>query len=487
MNNFWDSSVWGALFILAILLGAILIANALKRMIPVLKKSLIPTSVLAGIIILIVTEVYTAITDVPFFNTEFFGGNGYNFLEIITYHSLALGFIATSFKATDGKFGKKRSNEIFNTGVTTVSTYLIQAVFGLGITLLATLVIKDFFAAAGVLLPFGYGQGTGQALNYGMIYESQGFVGGKAFGLTIAALGFLSASIGGVIHLNILRRKGKIKVVDKTEKAISNEQIDSPREIPMQGSVDKFTIQLALVIFAYVLAYLVMFLLGLALPGMKATIYGFNFLLGVLAATLVKVVMKGLKKKNVIKKEYVNNFLMTRISNFFFDVMVVSGIAAIRLSLLENYWGIILILGVVGLVITYIYNRIVAKVLFKDYLEEQFLAMYGMLTGTASTGIILLREIDGEFKTPAADNLVYQNFPAIVFGFPMMLLATLAPEKPVLTLIILVAFFMVMNVILFRNQIFRRKRLSSGVNIDGDGQKVDGAEVGEIESGEQKE
>ena len=84
--------------------------------------------------------------------------------------------------------------------------------------------------------------------------------------------------------------------------------------------------------------------------------------------------------------------------------------------------------------------------------------MYGMLTGTASTGIILLREVDGNFETPAADNLVYQNFPAIVFGFPIMLIATLAPVKPVLTLIILVAFFAIMNVILFRSFIFKRKK-----------------------------
>ena len=112
----------------------------------------------------------------------------------------------------------------------------------------------------------------------------------------------------------------------------------------------------------------------------------------------------------------------------------------------------------VGLAFTYAYNLFVAKVLFKKYENEQFLMMYGMLTGTASTGIILLREIDGEFKTPAADNLVYQNFPAIVFGFPMMLLATLAPQKPTLTLVILVLFFAVMNVLLFRNQIFRSKK-----------------------------
>ena len=84
--------------------------------------------------------------------------------------------------------------------------------------------------------------------------------------------------------------------------------------------------------------------------------------------------------------------------------------------------------------------------------------MFGMLTGTASTGIILLRELDGEFKTPAADNVVYQTLPAIVFGFPMMLLATLAPVKPILTLGIFVAFFLAMNLLLFRSLIFKRRK-----------------------------
>jgi len=144
--------------------------------------------------------------------------------------------------------------------------------------------------------------------------------------------------------------------------------------------------------------------------------------------------------------------------NFFFDIMVVAGIAAIRLNALGKYLLILLILGVAGAVVTYAYLRFVIKKLFPAYEEEQFLAMYGMLTGTASTGIILLREIDGSFQTPAADNLVYQNFPAIVFGFPLMLLATLAPEAPGLTWIILLVFFVVMNIILFRAFIFKRKK-----------------------------
>ena len=253
-----------------------------------------------------------------------------------------------------------------------------------------------------------------------------------------------------------MKKRGKFSFSEDKYK-LNKEKIEADDEIPMQESIDKMTIQIALIFVSYVVAYLLMCLLGKLLPGMKATVYGFNFLLGVLSATLIKTTMNFLKKKRVIKKEYMNDFLLTRASNFFFDIMVVAGIAAIRLDVLQKYWGIMLILGVVGLVITYIYNRMIAITLFKEYPEEQFLAMYGMLTGTASTGIILLREVDCDFKTPAADNLVYQNFPAIAFGFPLMFLASLAPAKPVLTLIIMFVFFIIMNVILFRKQLFGKK------------------------------
>ena len=346
--------------------------------------------------------------------------------------------------------------EIFNTGVTTVSTYILQGIFGLGITIVAAMIVTGFFPGSGVLLPFGYGQGTGQALNYGGIFENDyGFTGGKSFGLTIAALGFICASIGGVIHLNILKIRGKVKVQDAQNASDEAHTQTTDQDLPMNESIDKLTIQVALIAFAYVLTYLMMSGLGALLPGMRSVIFGFNFLLGVLSATLIKALLKLLKKGKLVKKEYTDNFLMTRTSNFFFDIMVVAGIAAIRFGLLEKYWGIILIMGLTGMIITYLYNYLVARVLFPEYTQEQFLMMYGMLTGTASTGVILLREIDGDFKTPAADNMVYQNFPAIVFGFPMMLLATLAATKPLLTLLILIGFFAVMNLILFRSVLFR--------------------------------
>ena len=450
MVNFWDTGVWGTFNLVAVLLASLLLATVMKKSIRVLREALIPTSVLGGILLLIIGSIYSALTGSNIFDTGFFGGNGIDKLETITYHALALGFIASALRSTGGKLSKQRTTEIFNTGVTTVSTYLLQAVFGLSITIVAAWILTDFFPAAGILLPFGYGQGTGQALNYGGIFETDyGFVGGRSFGLTVAALGFLSASIGGVIHLNLLRRRGVVG------KAGLEAEAEMPRrEVRMNGSMDKITVQIALIALAYILTSLIMMGLGKLLPGMKSLIYGFNFLIGVLVATVMKPVLRAIKPF----RNSTDNFLLSRCSNFFYDIMVVAGIAAIRLSILEKYWGVMLILGVVGLVITYAYNYFVAKKLFPGYVQEQFLAMYGMLTGTASTGIILLREVDGQFKTPASDNLVYQNFPAIVFGFPLMFLATLAPKKPYLTLGILFAFFVVMNLILFRSAIFKKRQ-----------------------------
>lgn len=458
MENFADYSVWGGFLLVAVLLLAVITANTLKRMIKPLHNSLIPASVLGGLILLVISFIYKLIFGQEMLETYFFGTNGSANLEIITYHSLALGFIATAFKSQQIKASKKRLSEIFNTGLTTVSTYLLQGVFGLSVSILAALIAPGFFKAAGLLLPFGYGQGTGQALNYGNIYESDyGFIGGKSFGLSIAALGFLSASIGGVIYLNILKKKGVLSQKKEGNNVIAFNEIQGSNEIPMQESMDKITIQLSFTTSAYLITYLVMKYLSMLIPGMRSVIFGFNFLLGVIIATVMKTIIGKLTKRGVIHRVYISDFLMTRISNFFFDLMVVAGIAAIRINVLLNYWVILLIMGVLGLIITFIYNHIVADKLFPEYKREQFLMMYGMLTGTAGTGTILLREVDREFKTPAADNMVYQNFPAIVFGFPIMILATLAPVHPYLCLNIFIGLFIVLNLILFRSKIFRTK------------------------------
>ena len=133
--HFYDSDVWSWILLFAVLTGSLLAGNSLRRKIPLLRNSLIPTSVLGGAVLLIVAAIFKTITGDVMFDTAAFGYSGTKNLEVITYHALALGFIASSLKTSEKKLDKKRAIEIFNTGVTTVATYLLQAVVGLVITI----------------------------------------------------------------------------------------------------------------------------------------------------------------------------------------------------------------------------------------------------------------------------------------------------------------------------------------------------------------
>ena len=60
--NFWDFSSWGFFNLMAVLLGSLLVAQMLKRSIPALEASLIPTSVLGGGVLLLISTVFKTIT-----------------------------------------------------------------------------------------------------------------------------------------------------------------------------------------------------------------------------------------------------------------------------------------------------------------------------------------------------------------------------------------------------------------------------------------
>ena len=207
-NSFADSIVWSYMIQVFILVGALLIGNVIRRKIPFIRRSLMPTSLIGGLIILIIKF----IPEVNDFIDE-------GFMEIITYHTLGIGFIALAFK-TAKESQKTSTKTVVETGLLTGAVYLLQAFIGLAVTI--TMVLLSFnqvIPGAGVLLALGYGQGTGQALNYGKLYEnSYGFDGGTTFGLTIATMGFIASSVVGVIYMNILKNKGKLRIADENER-----------------------------------------------------------------------------------------------------------------------------------------------------------------------------------------------------------------------------------------------------------------------------
>ena len=464
--NLWDANVWSFVITMTLLFVAMILANTLRNTIPALRRLMIPSSVLGGFILLIANTIFKNCFHIELYQT--------GMLEILTYHGLGLGFSAMALRSVDKKQDNRSKTGAFDSGVTVVSTYLLQAVMGLIVTIVLFHLINSFFAS-GILLPMGYGQGPGQAYTWGHTYEaSYGFVNGTSFGLAVSSMGFVSASIGGVIYLSHLRRKGRFSGEmgkDASDADMTIDQYAGKNEIPLSESMDKFTIQVSLVFFAYILAFLFMKgvnvivdtgVLGGLGKTVQSMIWGFQFLFGTIFGLLVKMVLGKLRKKEIIKRDYVNNFMMNRISGFMFDIMVIASIAAINLNafLTPSFIVPLTIICVLGAVGSYIYLRFICRRVFPMYEDEAFLSLYGMLTGTASTGAILLREVDPKFETQASDNLVYHQPWAILFGFPMFLLLGVAPQsvgKSLLTLGICIVLLIAMNIILLRKYIFKKK------------------------------
>jgi ESS family glutamate:Na+ symporter len=262
-----------------------------------------------------------------------------------------------------------------------------------------------------------------------------------------------------------MRKKGVIKEVQKVD-FTSTEIIASPNEVPVTEAVDRMTIQVTLILFVYSLVFLLIYgvyQLDLGNFGentLKPLVRGFNFLFGSLFAILLKVVFRKLREKNIMTRDYPNDYILNRISGFMFDLMILAGIAAIKIEVLKGLIIPLIVICVIGVVVTYFYVRKLSYMLFPGYEEAAFVSLFGMLTGTTSTGMILLREVDPLFETPAAPNLVYQSFYAIAFGFPLFALLGYAPrgvKETIISGVVIVAMFIVFNVIMLRDYIFKKK------------------------------
>ena len=90
-----------------------------------------------------------------------------------------------------------------------------------------------------------------------------------------------------------------------------------------------------------------------------------------------------------------------------------------------------LLMAVLGGIVTYVYLYYMCKKMYADYFYEGLFSMYGMLTGTISSGVLLLREIDPNLETPASNNLISGSSFGILFGIPVLLLISFAAKSEV--------------------------------------------------------
>ena len=450
--------VWSFMVQLGLLLLFMMLGNILRRTVPLFRKCLIPSALLGGGLLLTVNMI-TKQFDFPIVDNRL--------MQVITYHGLAIGFAAMSLK-TEKSTVKTNRAQVVEFGALQGGSYMLQAFIGLGITVVLFLLTRHggtvISYISGLILPLAYGQGPGNALTWDVNFTNTPaaqFAGNGSFGLSLASIGFVVASVFGVLYINIHKKQGNLHVRQSGE---SGEFVDptnpTGNEIPDNESVDKFSLQMGFVALAYALAFGFMCLLGVLSDFTNSIAWGFNFLWASLAAMAIRAGVKALQKKDFMRRSYINNYQMDRISGFAFDLMIVAGVAAIEINDIKNYILPIVLLSVVGAAITYIYIRLVAKECFKGFEHEFFLMSFGTMTGTASNGMILMKEIDPGLKTPTSSLYILSNFPAMVMIAPLLLLLRFAAgslQNACIACAIFLILWTAYTVFLFRRRLFKKR------------------------------
>jgi ESS family glutamate:Na+ symporter len=289
---------------------------------------------------------------------------------------------------------------------------------------------KNVFPVMGLILPLGFGQGPGQAFSIGNQWEQLGMANGGAIGLAIAAAGFGWATIGGIIILNILLKNKR--------KKYEHIDIEEKKSIVVKdyefSDMDGLTIQFVFVGIVYASVYLLLGGMNLLLAklgtfgeSLGTVLWGFHFVFGAILAIVFRRIYNKAHEKGIAKEKYLNNFLLQRIAGFVFDFMVAASISAVTFErIAESFWSIFFITFAGG-ILTFIYVSFIVRKTMKEHRLANTIAFFGHLTGTISTGMALLREVDPLMKSGAPENMIFGSGVAIFFGFPLMALLSLPP------------------------------------------------------------
>jgi ESS family glutamate:Na+ symporter len=413
---------WTTFIDLGIIAAALLLATYLRAKVRFFQKYLIPNALTAGFILL------------PLYNFVFpLAGVTAAGLGELAYHLLGISFIAMALR-TGRPTSAVGENRLFATVIMVLSQFAIQVLVGLLLTFMfISTIYPNLYEPFGYLLPLGFVQGPGQAFAIGESWSGVGIEGAGSVGLTFAAIGFILATFGGIFLINFGIRRGWVtreELAPLRESRVRTGVYPRDVERPVGSvmtteteAIDTMSFNAGLVLFCYFLTYLFLSFMtwALSLVGplgeeLAVNLWGISFIFAALIGLAVKHTIQAIRVDHVIDTRTMN-----RISGISVDVMVTAAIGAISLVAVSRYWVPIVVLALAGAFMTFITVPWIASRLFRDHKFHRMLLIFGVSTGTLSTGLALLRVIDPDFETPVASDYTYAAGITFVFAIPFIL------------------------------------------------------------------
>lgn len=189
------------------------------------------------------------------------------------------------------------------------------------------------------------------------------------------------------------------------------------------GNVDTFALHFAVAATVYGLGWIVCYVLKYFVlpPNYQTASFGFIYLYALFAGMIVRLVINHTAANAFYSDDAQNRILGTTI-----DYMIISALMAVSAATVMKYFIPFILVIVVCTLITllgvlYLGRRV------GSFGLERLLVVFGLVTGTAASGLALLRIVDSDFKTPAAAEVGLNNVYALIPLFPFLLLSVTMP------------------------------------------------------------
>jgi ESS family glutamate:Na+ symporter len=359
------------------------------------------------------------------------GPNGANVLKLSEafslYPSILIALIFASLPLASERVDLKGASRQL-TDMWSFSAVATLLQWGLGVLFTVVLLRQlwpDLNPGFGAVLASGFVGGHGTAAAVGETFLGLGWSEATSLAMTSATVGILSSIVGGMVLIKWGTASGKAGFITRFQDLPEELRTGLVREEARKGfgeetvssnSIDTLAFHFCLICCAAVGGYFLSTWSGKVFPQFRLPVF-------CVAYVVALVLTGGLRATDAIR--YVDRKTVGHLAGALTDILVVFGIASIKIAIVIKYALPLALLFVFGIALCAFIFFWMGPRFFETYWFEKSLFTWGWITGVTALGITLLRIVDSENGSRALNDFAL----AYLFVVPVEIaLVAFAPQ-----------------------------------------------------------
>ncbi len=299
-----------------------------------------------------------------------------------------------------------------------------QYVFGILTVTFILIPLFDIDPLAATLIEIGFEGGHGTAAGMAATLDKLGFPEGGNLALGLATVGIITGIIAGTWLIQWGQKQGHVQINNNKVNQIQPE-IRSTTETIQKAAVmenvgiDVLSLNCGFTAIAIALGWVII----QGLSWLEGVSWGKNglelieavplFPMALIGGIIVQVTLNKLGIGYLIDRQ-----MQERIGGVAIDIVIITAIAGLDLTILGDNLGVFVTLSLVGIIWNIFAFVVIAPRIIPIHWFARGIGDMGQSMGVTATGILLIRMIDPENKTAAFESFAYKQlfFEPIVGG-----------------------------------------------------------------------